>query len=67
MHNTLSKGLDDRSDEELEKYHVWLALTISKYINNDMSNLKTISSSNNGDNDNDNDIDNDIDIEIEII
>ena len=61
MHNTLSKGLDDRSDEELEKYHMWLALTISKYINNDMSNLKTISSSNNDDNDND------IDIEIEII
>lgn len=61
MHKTVSKGLDDRSDEQLEKYHVWLAKTINEYINNDinndMSNLKTISSSNHDD-------DNDIEIEI---
>lgn len=61
MHNTVSKGIDDRSDEELEKYHIWLALTISKYINNDINNdnsdMITISSSNNDDND----------IEIEIL
>tara|TARA_Y100000389_G_scaffold203250_1_gene251060 strand:+ start:2255 stop:3100 length:846 start_codon:yes stop_codon:yes gene_type:complete len=56
MHNTISKGLDDRSDEQLEKYHVWLAKTISEYINNDNSNMITISSSNHDDNDNDNDI-----------
>ena len=64
MHKTVSKGLDDRSDEQLEKYHVWLAKTINKYINNDNSNVITVSSSNHDDNDNDNDNDNDIEIEI---
>jgi hypothetical protein len=57
MHKTVSKGLDDRSDEQLEKYHIWLAKTINEYINNDNSNIITISSSNHDDDD----------IEIEII
>lgn len=61
MHKTVSKGLDDRSDEQLEKYHVWLAKTINEYINNDNSNMITVSSSNHDDNGNDNNI------EIEII
>lgn len=55
MHNTVSKGIDDRSDEQLEKYHIWLAKTINEYINNDNSDMITISSSNQDD------------IEIEII
>lgn len=34
MHNTISKGSDDRNEEVIDKYHFWLAKTIKNFINN---------------------------------
>ena len=34
MHNTISKGSDDRDETILDEYHEWLAETINKFILN---------------------------------
>jgi hypothetical protein len=34
MHNTISKGSDDRDETILDEYHEWLATTIRKFIYN---------------------------------
>ncbi len=34
MHNTISKGSEDRDESILDEYHEWLASTISKFIFN---------------------------------
>ena len=36
MHNTISKGSDDRNEEVIDKYHFWLANTIKNFINNNL-------------------------------
>jgi len=49
MHNTISKGSDDRNEEVIDKYHFWLASTIKNFINNinilDIPDSETLSSS----------------------
>ena len=61
MHNTVSKGVEERSDERLEEYHKWLAITISNYINKQLLDSEiTVSTS-------DTSLDRDRDIELEIL
>ena len=49
MHNTISKGSEDRNEEVIDQYHLWLAKTIKNFIinNNLLNNIKsdTLSSS----------------------
>ena len=35
MHNTISKGSDDRNEEIIDKYHEWLSLTIKDFVSNE--------------------------------